>query len=140
MKKTNSIIFILITLIILVALNFFVLPLADNLFEPSDNGGLVELVDNYWGLLSLYMFILCIVVIGVVLNIKIFLKKSTMPYYVSIPIIAIVFLNILVVGCFYVFSAIFIWAIIIYGIPVLFSILLISIIVGIYLEKRKCRE
>lgn len=140
MNKTNSIIFILITLIILVVLNFFDLPLADNLFDSVDNGGLVELVDNYWCLLISYMCILCIIATCVILNIKIFLKKSTMPYYISIPIIAIVFLNIIVVGCFYIFSAIFIWAIIIYGIPVTFSILLISIIVGIYLEKRKCRE
>ena len=138
MKKINSIIYILITLVILTILNTFCLSLVDKLFY-SESGGSAP-VDNYTNIFIGCIVIMVIITTIFVMNIKIFLKKSTIPYYISIPFNTIVFINILLILCFYIFSLMFMWVVLIGGwIPILIAII-VSLIVGIYKENKKLKN
>ena len=138
MKKLNTVIYFLITLLILTILNTVCLSLVDQLFY-SESGGSVP-VDNY-----VTIFIGCIVIMAIittifVMNIKIFLKKSTMPYYISIPLNTIVFINILLILCFYIFSLMFMWIILIGGWLPIAIVIIVSLIIGIYKENKRLKN
>lgn len=76
------------------------------------------------------------------MNIKVFLNKSAIPCYISIPLCTLVFINILLILCFYIFSTMFLWLLILGGWILIVISVIISVIVGIYKEnkkKDKCR-
>lgn len=129
MKKNYSKTFILILLMLWLVLNFVVFPLVLNLSESNN------VVNRY-----ISIGLLFVITVGVIVNIVLYLKKSTIPYYISIPLIIVFFINIFAVIVSYKVGFWIILLFLQYGIPVMLILLFISVILGIYLEKRKCRE
>lgn len=128
-KTLNSVIFIIITIGLLVFLNFYMLPLTNNLFESYDGGSIA--VANYNTLIIKYLLYLTIFIAMQIFNIIIFSKKSNLLYSIKYPLNSVYFINIIVVLCFYILSPMFIWIIALFGVIPILIIFIISLVIGI---------
>lgn len=128
-KTLNSIIFITITIGLLIFLNFYMLPLTNNLFDSYDGGSVA--VANYNTLIIKYLLYIVIFIIIQIFNIIVFSKKSNLLYSVKYPLNSICFLNIIIVLCFYILSPMFIWIIALFGAIPILIIFIISLVIGI---------
>jgi len=128
-KTLNSIIFITITIGLLIFLNFYMLPLTNNLFESYDGGSVA--VANYNTLIIKYLLYLALFIIIEIVNIIVFSKKSNLLYSVKYPLYSIYFLNIIIVLCFYILSPMFMWIIALFGAIPILIIIIISLVIGI---------
>lgn len=129
MKKSYTKTFILILLILWLVLNLVDFPLVLNLSESNN------VVNRY-----ISIGLLFIITVGAMVDIVLYLRKCAIPYYISIPLITVFFINIFAVIVSYKVGFWIILLFLQYGIPVMLILLFISIVIGIFLEKRKCRE